>query len=235
MEVHHHGHHGDSKGWKSYLKEFFMLFLAVLCGFLAEWRFEHMIENHREKEYIESIVVDILADSKQADSLANILDKTIQKVDTLLNVLASDSAAKQGNNLHRLWGRTMGFPDFIQNDRTIQQLKSSGSLRLIRKKGVSDNIMEYDQKVRLIDITQNNLNNVASNSQFYSQFFDFIAIHKKQANIPLKNASPDKLSEAYANRMYWKLQLMSLHRKLVAISKKGIETAVFIKREYELE
>ncbi len=235
MEVHHHGSHGESKGWKSYLKEFFMLFLAVLCGFLAEWRFEHMIENHREKEYIESIVVDISADAKQADSLAIILDKTIQKVDTLLNVLASDSATKQGNKIYKLWGKTMGFPDFIQNDRTIQQLKSSGSLRLIRQKGVSDKIMEYDQKVRLIDITQNNLNIVASNSLFFSQFFDFIALHKKETILPLKNASADKLSEAYANRMYWKLQLMSLHRKLLAISKKGTETAVYIQKEYELE
>ena len=34
MEVHHHAHHQhEKKTWKSYFWEFFMLFLAVFCGF----------------------------------------------------------------------------------------------------------------------------------------------------------------------------------------------------------
>ena len=53
MEVHHHAHHGhEKKTWKHYFWEFFMLFLAVVCGFLAELQLEHYIEHKREKEYI---------------------------------------------------------------------------------------------------------------------------------------------------------------------------------------
>jgi hypothetical protein len=37
MEVHHHGHVHEKKKWKEYLFQFFMLFLAVFCGFLAEY------------------------------------------------------------------------------------------------------------------------------------------------------------------------------------------------------
>src|SRR5215213_11711783 len=38
MEVHHHSH-TERKRWQHYLFEFFMLFLAVFAGFLAEnWR-----------------------------------------------------------------------------------------------------------------------------------------------------------------------------------------------------
>ena len=50
MEVHHHTHatHGK-KNWKSYFWEFLMLFLAVFCGFLAEYQLEHVIEHQREK------------------------------------------------------------------------------------------------------------------------------------------------------------------------------------------
>ena len=39
--------------------------------------------------------------------------------------------------------------DFFPNDRTIVQLKSSGSMRLVRNTDVSNNIMSYDQKMRL--------------------------------------------------------------------------------------
>jgi hypothetical protein len=37
MEVHHHGHVHADKKWKEYFFQFLMLFLAVFCGFLAEW------------------------------------------------------------------------------------------------------------------------------------------------------------------------------------------------------
>src|SRR5262249_37129279 len=55
MEPHaHHLHKAPGHGWRHYVFEFLMLFLAVFCGFLAEnWR-EHIVENNREKQYIRS-------------------------------------------------------------------------------------------------------------------------------------------------------------------------------------
>ena len=41
---------------------------------------------------------------------------------------------------------------FFNNDRTIQQLKNGGNLRLIRKQEASDAIMTYDRQVRWIAI-----------------------------------------------------------------------------------
>ncbi|HMG69294.1 MAG TPA: hypothetical protein VK588_16465 [Chitinophagaceae bacterium] len=55
MEVHAHElHKVPGHGWKHYFFEFFMLFLAVFCGFLAEnWR-EHIVDQEREKQYVKS-------------------------------------------------------------------------------------------------------------------------------------------------------------------------------------
>ena len=39
---------------------------------------------------------------------------------------------------------------FFNNDRTIQQLKFSGGLRLITNRMVSDSIIIYDKQVRLV-------------------------------------------------------------------------------------
>lgn len=232
MEVHHHGSHGEAKGWKSYAKEFFMLFLAVLCGFLAEWRFENMIENHREHEYMVSMVEDLKQDTAQADSLATIHGKSIERIDTLLNELVKEDIAQNGKKVYTLWAKTMGFPDFVQNDRTIQQLKSSGSLRLIRQKNVADQIMQYDQSVRLLEIAQQNSNNIVQNRQNFTQFFDFNAIHNKSDFVPIINSSKEKISEVYADRMFWKFQLKSLQNKLLTISKKAKETSSLIEKHY---
>ena len=64
MEVHHHSHaaHGK-KNWKSYFWEFLMLFLAVFCGFLAEYQLEHVIEHQREKKFAGQMLSDLRADS----------------------------------------------------------------------------------------------------------------------------------------------------------------------------
>ena len=80
-----------------------MLFLAVFCGFLAEWRLEKMIENHREEEYIQSIVEDINADVKQTDKLIIEVSKRISLSDSLLSALSSGDIQTNSNKAYQLW------------------------------------------------------------------------------------------------------------------------------------
>ena len=62
MEVHAHTH-TPRKKWTHYLWEFLMLFLAVFCGFLAENMRERIVERHREKDYIISMIEDLQTDT----------------------------------------------------------------------------------------------------------------------------------------------------------------------------
>ncbi len=62
MEVHHHAH-SSRKKWTHYFWEFFMLFLAVLCGFLAENQREHFVEHKREKAYMRTMIADLESDT----------------------------------------------------------------------------------------------------------------------------------------------------------------------------
>src|SRR5450759_535969 len=64
MEVHKHPHHvTHKKKWGEYLLEFFMIFLAVFLGFVAENIREHIVENDRAKEYAISLVQDLQNDT----------------------------------------------------------------------------------------------------------------------------------------------------------------------------
>jgi len=69
MEVHHHpiaiGSHSPRKKWTHYFWEFLMLFLAVFCGFLAEYKLEHTIERNREKQFITTLIEDLKSDTAQ--------------------------------------------------------------------------------------------------------------------------------------------------------------------------
>jgi hypothetical protein len=51
------------KNWKSYFKKFFMLFLAVFCGFLTANYREILSVQKIEKEYIQSLVEDLKTDT----------------------------------------------------------------------------------------------------------------------------------------------------------------------------
>ena len=64
MEVHKHPHHvTHKKKWGEYLLEFFMLFLAVFLGFLAENYRESLVNKEKEKHYMENLVGDLRADT----------------------------------------------------------------------------------------------------------------------------------------------------------------------------
>ena len=62
MEVHHHPNI-EKKNLKDHFLEFLMIFLAVTMGFFAENIRESIVNNHKEKEYIISLVEDLEADT----------------------------------------------------------------------------------------------------------------------------------------------------------------------------
>ena len=64
MEVHAHAH-TPRKKWTHYFWEFLMLFLAVFCGFLAEYQLEHKIEKEKGKQYIRSFYHDLKTDTAE--------------------------------------------------------------------------------------------------------------------------------------------------------------------------
>ncbi len=213
-----------------------MLFLAVFCGFMAEWKLEHVIENQREKEYMHSIVEDIQVDVVQTENIINTIDLSSSRVDSLLFEISSGNIINNSALGYRLWRTSRGFNDFINNDRTIQQLKSSGSLRLIHIKEVSDKIMDYDHTVKKSYVSQENMNAFVLNNDIYSQFFDFIKLDASKnlnKSIPITSLGKTMLNEAYSNRLFWKQQLASLKKRLTDVNKEGKETISLIKSKYK--
>lgn len=152
MEVHHHHHESiEHKKWHHYFWEFFMLFLAVTLGFLVENMREQSIEHKKEMEYIHSYVEDMHSDIYQLDSLINYNRYRNNMMDSLTTILNTPDPDVYGNQIY-YYARmlTLTFP-FFSTDRTIQQLKNGGNLRLIRKQDVSNAMMDYDREVRFVE------------------------------------------------------------------------------------
>ena len=153
MEVHHHAHTSRKK-WTHYFWEFLMLFLAVFCGFLAEYQLEHQIEKDREKQYIHSILEDLREDTLVLTDNIDEFNEHVTRNDTLIRLLNSPDIKDHGSELYYLGRRASRSVRLAIHDATIQQLKNSGGMRLIRNQKVSKAVIEYYNRLVFIDYLQ---------------------------------------------------------------------------------
>jgi hypothetical protein len=153
MEVHHHAH-TERKKWTHYLWEFFMLFLAVTLGFLVENLREDYKDHQRERQFMTSLINDVKADTILMHKIIRSRDEREKMFDSL-SLLLDQGPPYDSTNMIYFYGvvvpRNLAVR-FIPYDGTLQQLKNSGGLRLIRNQRVVDSITRYD--VSLKNLTQ---------------------------------------------------------------------------------
>jgi hypothetical protein len=134
MEVHHHAHTSRKK-WTHYFWEFVMLFLAVFCGFLAEYQLEHKIEKDRAKELARSFYDELKGDSVNVSLKIQNRVKQEQAFDYLMSYFKDSSLTNvsktfQLNFLYGILFRSLSI--FEPRTVVLDQLKNSGSLRYFK-------------------------------------------------------------------------------------------------------
>ena len=143
MEVHAHAH-SPRKKWRHYFWEFLMLFLAVFCGFLAEYQLEHKIEKDREVQFIHSLVSDLKDDTVSISDQIEKIKTGINYFDSLSILLQTpELARKSGESIYYTARLGVRLTPLVNNSRTIDQLKNSGGFRLIHDQETSNRIMKY--------------------------------------------------------------------------------------------
>ena len=150
------------KNWKSYLKEFFMLFLAVFCGFLAENYRESLSSQKIEKEYILSLVEDLKTDTANLSFYIAFRKEKSVLMDSLAEMMLSEQRNLFGNQMYFLARQVFNEQAFFYADGTIQQLKNAGNLRLIRKRNVVNALLAYEKKVKVLEGWDENDNRTKS-------------------------------------------------------------------------
>ncbi len=150
MEVHHHSHTARKK-WTHYFWEFLMLFLAVFCGFLAEYTLEHKIEKERENKFMRSMIEDLERDTASLNNRIAYCNLTTARIDSAIAVFNDPALKDRASDIYYFL-RWMHRSDmFSVNDRTIVQLRNAGGMRLISNKSVSDSITDYYKEVTHIE------------------------------------------------------------------------------------
>ena len=153
METHPpHLHHTSGKRFSHYFYEFLMLFLAVLSGFFAENLREEKVEHNRENEYMKSMVEDLRLDTLQLSRIKSFRLDKLSTIDSLNNFFKDYKEGLVPSNIYIQANKLFGHAGFFQNSGTLDQLRNSGGLRLIRHRNVVDSIESYDQQIKRISL-----------------------------------------------------------------------------------
>jgi hypothetical protein len=143
MEIHHpHKKHHHRKA-KEYISEFVMLFIAITAGFFAENLREMYVENHREHQYIATLIKDLEADTASIKNTIVVNEKQIKGLDSLLNLMVISDKSISEEKLYYYIHYLNSLSGFSPREMTIMQLRNSGGLRLISNKSTSDSIVTY--------------------------------------------------------------------------------------------
>jgi hypothetical protein len=143
MEIHHHSKTPRQK-LMHYFWEFFMLFLAVTLGFFVENKREEYVEHHMEKTYMGMLVNDLAADTTELRRIKDLRLEREDMLDSLILLLGEKDLKENAALIYPLAERSDNYESFLRNDRTIQQLKTAGGMRMLRNAAVATAIMSYD-------------------------------------------------------------------------------------------
>ncbi len=203
MEVHHHPQlEHKPKPWKEYLLEGLMIFLAVFMGFIAESLRERISDRERETRYMESLVKDLALDTTVLSRAATLKEGRMLAIDSVLSYFtANRNVNKIPVSTYRQMRRAQWDMFFIHHSGTIDQLKNSGSLRLIRERKIVDSIEHYYQMVQRSESRN-------------TMYFD---------NQQVSDALTEKLWDAYDNIKYYQNYVFA-HKPLPDVGWVGVNT-----------
>lgn len=245
MEVHHHSHTARKK-WTHYFWEFLMLFLAVFCGFLAEYKLEHVIEHQREEKYVQSLIQDLKADTA---SLRQYINTRIEKrimMDSLTILLSSGMHKQFGNSTYFFARHVFHGAPFESTDGTMQQLKNSGNMRLIKNENVINNILSYDASVKYLkewDETDTRIRttfreiggSIFNASQYYHSIDSNMNFVRPTTNPQLLTENPVSINAITFQIQYLSISCLGNMQRGKALKIKAENLIDLLKKEYHLK
>lgn len=137
---------GDINPFNNLLFPFVLSFFGFFLALQAQTCNQGKNDRKKEKQYLSSLKSDLVHDTLRIDSILSVISKTTEGLDTAL-----EQMQKPMNNINNiklnyiLIMKYDWFPPLVNfNEGTITQLKSTGSLTLVKDQRILDSIGVYE-------------------------------------------------------------------------------------------
>src|SRR4030095_6650519 len=233
--------------WAHYFWEFFMLFLAVTLGFFVENQREHYIEHSRERQYMRSMVEDLIKDIQLLENESVTTTQQFNGLDSLVQIINNGNLEEEEIRKMYILQKKFLYPLTLELvSRTEVQLKNAGAMRLIRNQVVNDSLINYWQLKDRILYTREAINGhrikakdlsfMLFDNKYYTKGRDGFSYSTTEKKISLLPHSAALLIE-FGNRIAHtrELLLFNYKRRLDVLSGAAQRLAELIKKEYHLK
>jgi len=214
-----------------------MLFLAVFCGFLAEYQLEHKIEKERGKQYIESFYEDLKKDTSRLTYLIEFETGKIASLSKLRSCHDSILKNQHPASFLEIIKNSLSNNPFLMDGRTLRQLANAGGFRLLQQED-ADSVISYekvgnnfeDYQSTLYQQAQDNLRNT------FNEVIDFVPyteLYTDVSNNPLPDASGSRsplllnadkrVLNRYFNQLFQYLRATVQHRNRLKLIREHAE------------
>ncbi|HSZ33811.1 MAG TPA: hypothetical protein VK772_10905, partial [Puia sp.] len=117
----------------------------------------------KEREYIRAFIRNVQDDTANLQRIIKLDNRQVQGIDSFLQLRHAD--LKQNSNRRDFYvlafGNFYSSASFTSNNATLQQLKSTGDYRLIKKDHVADSLSKYDTDIQ----------SLSSQTNYYNEYF----------------------------------------------------------------
>lgn len=135
------------RDWNSYLKEFLMLFLAIVLGFFVENLRESYVEQKSADVLAQSMLEDLKQDRVALEEAIRFVQEKDEEIQNFLEMLHKPKTSWDTLTFYKSMTMVFATFPFSPTDGTYSQMKSSGTLRFFNQKLVNK-MNAYDNQLK---------------------------------------------------------------------------------------
>ena len=243
MEVHHHPQLDHKpKPFKEYLLEGFMIFIAVMMGFIAENIREGIDNSEHAKQLITQLVQDLKADIVQLNNHIREETKIARHNDTLINLLQQPLAKVDMRQLQRLVADSHSMWLFHPSAGAISAIKNELHLKQFSNSKIIGYFATYERHIELLHTDQD------INLQYQRLYLDpFLTQHFTPSNMAAAFSNSPVLNAQMRDLTQRDMDQLSTDMVLIRIITNGMirdnriakadatELLQYVKKQYGLD
>jgi len=187
MEVHHHPQlEHKHKPWKEYMLEGFMIFVAVMMGFIAENVREGISDREHVRQLTGQLVQDLKADTNALNDVYKAESRILAANDSLFTLLQQPLPKTDIRKIEELIITSHSMWPFSPTGGAISAIKSELHLKQFANSKIIGYIARYEGHAELLRTVQN------ITLEYQHNYIDsFLRLHFTSAN--LKSAFEDQI------------------------------------------
>ncbi|HWD87439.1 MAG TPA: hypothetical protein VG367_04885 [Mucilaginibacter sp.] len=179
MEVHHHPDlEHKHKPWKEYLLEGFMIFIAVMMGFVAENIREGISDREHVRQLTGQLVQDLKADTAGLNNIYKAETQILAADDSLYALLLPPLSKANMKKIEETIIATHSMWPFHPSGGAIAAIKNELHLKQLANSKIISYIARYEGHIELLRIVQN------ITIEYQHNYIDpFLLLHFTPANL----------------------------------------------------